>query len=107
MSKVWINPDFKKLYETPKKEKTAGVKEKKSYKKSSKGKSLKKKKPSPAEAYINHKIQNRKLLTIKFIDNEEITGIIQWADQRYIKFETEDDGLVIEKRAIKYIKQTG
>lgn len=102
MAKMWINPDFQKIY--IKSSEIENEKEKK-YEKKPLKKSKLRKKVNPAEEYINKKIQERKILQFKFIDNDIITGIIQWADQRYLKIRTTDkEGLVIEKKSIKYIK---
>jgi len=107
MAKVWVNPKFKEVYTptttTKKTEKTKKIAPKKAKKPTVNEEKLRKKR-NPGEEYIKRKIQDRKIVNIKFIDNEEITGIIQWTDQRYMKISTDKEGLVIEKRAIKYIK---
>ncbi|OQA19163.1 MAG: hypothetical protein BWY64_01045 [bacterium ADurb.Bin363] len=113
MAKMWINPNFKEIYQKKdpeKKEKTDKKvikKPQKSFKsKSSSVDKKKKEKTTPSEYYINKKIKERNVSTFKFIDNEICSGVIEWVDQRYIKIRKTNDneGLVVEKRAIKYIK---
>ncbi len=113
MGKMWINPDFKGVYEkktSEGKDKTDKKSIKKPLQKSDKFKinDRKKTRTNPSEAYINRKIKERHSIILKFIDNETCEGIIEWVDQRYMKIRQNHDGkgLVIEKRAIKYIKQT-
>lgn len=114
MGKMWINPDFKGVYE----KKTSEEKtDKKFTRKPLTRKPLqkndrfnpqdrKKIRANPSEAYINRKIKERHSVILKFIDNQTCEGIIEWVDQRYMKIRQKNDGkgLVIEKRAIKYIK---
>ncbi len=111
MGKMWINPDFKGVYE----KKTSEIKEKTDKKSTRKPlqkpdkfkpNDRKKARTTPSEAYINRKIKERHSVVLKFIDNQTCEGIIEWVDQRYMKIRQKDEGkgLVIEKRAVKYIK---
>ena len=114
MGKMWINPDFKGVYEkkpSETKEKTDRKFTKKPLERSQrtdrfKFQDRKKIKLNPSEAYINRKIKERHSVTLKFIDNQTCQGIIEWVDQRYMKIRQKGDGkgFVIEKRAIKYMK---
>ncbi len=111
MGKMWINPDFKGVYEkktSEAKEKTDKKSTRKPLQKPERNKFQDKKKikTNPSEAYINRKIKERHSVVLKFIDNQTCEGIIEWVDQRYMKIRQKDNGkgLVIEKRAIKYMK---
>jgi hypothetical protein len=108
MAKMWINPEFKKVYEKkPSETKEKIQKYTKTDQKYTRGKPERKQiKVSPSEYYINKKIKERNVVVFKFIDNEICNGIIEWVDQRYMKIRKKDDekGLVVEKRAIKYMK---
>jgi uncharacterized UPF0160 family protein len=111
MGKMWINPDFKGVYEkkpSETKEKTDKKFTRKPLQKTDRFKlqDRKKIKINPSEAYINRKIKERHSVILTFIDNQTCQGIIEWVDQRYMKIRQKDDGkgFVIEKRAIKYMK---
>lgn len=56
------------------------------------------------EFYLIKQIKERTPMTLKLVNDEEVTGIITWYDQYAIKLEREPElpNLVVQKQAILY-----
>ena len=112
MAKIWINPNFKDK-----------VKEENIKEAVSKKPEVKKDRPLPrrrkpkllpqtrnaihSDNYLNKRIKENTLVEISFINGMNITGCIEWFDQRYIKIieAKTSDNVLIDRRHIKYVKK--
>jgi len=112
MTKVWINPSFK---DKVKEEKLTEIKLKKPSEKTEKPPERKRKqKLAPqtrnaihSDNYMSKRIRENTIVEFSFVNNMNITGCIEWFDQRYIKIieAKTGDNVLIERRHIKYIKK--
>ena len=61
------------------------------------------------EFYLIKQIKERTPMTLKLVNDEEVTGIITWYDQYAIKLEREPEApnLVVQKQAILYYYKKG
>jgi sRNA-binding regulator protein Hfq len=60
-----------------------------------------------SDNYLNKRIRQNELIEIIFINKDNITGTIEWFDQKYIKLTEASSGdhILVTRRSIKYIKK--
>jgi len=68
------------------------------------------KRPAPEEStheevnYVKHLIENQVPICVKLVDNQEVTGVIEYYDQSFIRVTRKDEpNLFIFKDKIKYL----